>query len=77
MQTALQQLPEIGKVYTPKDFPDAHMLVKEVEAYVHLSENKTKVEFLATCDDPCNPGSEEVIEILSEEWVAQGFALVA
>jgi len=77
MQTAPPQLPEIGKVYAPKDFPDAHMLVKEVEAYIHLSESKAKVEFIATCDDPFNPGSEGEIEILREEWVAQGFALVA
>lgn len=75
MQTTLPQLPEIGKIYAPKDFPDAHMLVKEVEAYVHLSESKTKVEFVATCGDPY--GSGEVIEILREEWIAQGLALVS
>jgi len=62
-------LPEVGKTYAPKNFPDAHMKVKAVPAW---SETSFRVE----CCDPEDPSETVDVELAGDEWRDQGFAPV-
>jgi hypothetical protein len=77
MQTILPQLPEVGKIYAPKDFPDAYMKVKEVYAYVRLTESSREEGFMVSCCDPDDPDETLDVDILMNEWQDQQFTQVA
>lgn len=77
MQTTLPQLPEVGKIYVPKDFPDAYMKVKEVYAYVRLTESSREGTFIVSCCDPNNPDEAVDVDIVGDEWQDQQFTQVA
>lgn len=73
MQTILPQLTEVGKIYIPKDFPDAYMKVKEVFAYLTIAEADSEIIFSVKCCAPEDSSEAAYIELTGDEWHDQGF----
>lgn len=69
-------LPEVGKTYAPKDFPDAHMKVKEVITFMINSDASNETSFVVECCDPEDPSEMVDIELTGDEWRDQGFTSV-
>ena len=69
-------LPEVGKTYAPKNFPDAHMKAKEVIALLRNSDTVNETTFTVRCSDPEDPSETVDVELTGDEWRDQGFSPV-
>ena len=66
-------LPEVGKTYAPKNFPDAHMKVKEVYASLRNSDTGNETIFSVKCSNPEDPSETVDVEFTGDEWRDHGF----
>lgn len=75
IQKMLSGIPEVGKVYTPKGYPEVHFKVKEVDACITQREDGIEQYLFITCCDPADPAEKSDTEFIGNEWIEIGFEL--
>lgn len=74
MQTALPQLPEVGKTYVSKTDPTFSIYVRKVDLIEAAGDDP--VGFIVEGCEPKDKGNEEApyCEVIDDEWRDFGFA---